>query len=260
MGVDVLGAEPVIRYVMSPLTDLVFRDAQATGDGSWLVEGYAAVFNQETVLYDGRFYVARESIAPGAFRDVLSRAHDSVPLLDRTVVHLNNTHDMKTAVAATDAPGPVGRLLLEEDAHGLRFTARIDRQDPDAVSLASKLRLGIVKQASFAFTIGEQETVTRELPDGREEDTTRILQVKGLYDVCVCPQGAYPQTVSMLRSYAAAIGRPDDSDGGHPRRVTDVAGVSTVDGGRGEQVDDLRLRQLKARGKSVTARHTRSGI
>ena len=227
MSTDQLpAAERELRYAVAPITDITFRDATATGDGSWLIEGYAAVYDAETTLYDGKFYQLTESIAPGAFANVLARVNLPASDLTRTLVHLNYVHDMQSAVAATDADGPIGRLLLAEDARGLRFTAKVDREDPDAVRMAVKMRRGVVRQASFAFTIAAEESLETET-EQKTVEHTRILEIKDLYDVCVCPQGAYPQTVSTLRSLAAAIGRTPDEGVGHLRRPQD-GGASTI--------------------------------
>ena len=58
-------------------------EVRAVDDVTVSVEGYAAVFNQETVI-GGRW---REQIAPGAFRDAIGRDdvvflvnHDGLPL------------------------------------------------------------------------------------------------------------------------------------------------------------------------------------
>jgi HK97 family phage prohead protease len=234
--------ERELRYASVPLVDVNFRDAEATGDGSWLLEGYAAVFDERTTLYDGRFFRVTEDIAPGAFKDVLGR--------DGTLVHLNYVHDMQSAVASTDAPGPIGRLHLSEDERGLRFEARVDRDDPDVQRMAVKMRRGVAAQASFAFTIAEEETATRTLPDGRDEDHYRILEVGDLYDVCVCPRGAYQQTVSTLRSYAAAIGRSPEGEG-HPRR-SEVEGATDVaqDWGVPESKQPSRVALAKAKARA----------
>ena len=140
----------------------------------------------------------RESIAPGAFDAVLR----SKPL-----VHLNFGHDMNRAIAATDVPaGEIGSLVLEADAHGLRFLARVDRADPDAQALAVKMSRGVARQASFAFTIGaEDEPQSVDLADGRTAEVLRITEVRSLMDVCVTPQGAYAQTEATLRAIGGTI-------------------------------------------------------
>ena len=245
--------EPSLRYAVVPVTEVNFRDAQATGDGSWLIEGYAAVFDQRTTLYDGRFYRVTEEIVPGAFRSALERLSLPEGTEGRTLVHLNYVHDMQSAVASTDAPGSVGRLLLSEDERGLKFEARVDREDPDAQRMAVKMRRGVATQASFAFTIGADEAATRELPDGREEDHYRILEVADLFDVCVCPRGAYQQTVSTLRSYAAAIGRSPEGEG-PPRRSREEGVIPVAQDEGGEE--EARARKVAAARARARARLT----
>lgn len=238
-------AAPELRYAVVPIRDVVFRDAQATGDGSWLIEGYAAVFDQETVLYDGSFFRVKESIAPGAFSAVLARTALPAGDPNRTLVHLNYVHDMQAAVASTDAPGPIGRLELAQDDVGLRFTARVDREDPDAQRMAVKMRRGVANQASFAFTLERWTATTTDLADGREEDDRRILEVRNLFDVCVCPQGAYAQTVSTLRSLAAAIGRSPEGEG-HPRRSDPEGAPAVAEQNARGGGDDTRAKRLAA--------------
>lgn len=206
-----------MRYAVAPIRNVDFRDASANGDGSWTISGYAAVFDQETVLYDGAYRQVRESIAPDAFNDVLAA---------RGLVHLNFGHDMNRAVASTDVtPGEIGSLELSADSHGLRFMARVDRNDPDAQALAVKMSRGVIRQASFAFNI-ENETESRsEGDDGREVLSYRIDKVRALYDVCCTPQGAYAQTETTLRSLGASFGQPAVREA---IRVTPEEGSSVV--------------------------------
>ncbi|MGH3041019.1 MAG: HK97 family phage prohead protease [Gaiellaceae bacterium] len=208
----------VYRLAVAPVRDVVVRDASGAGDGSWTVEGYAAVFEKETVLYDGRWYRIREEIARGAFTRAV---HNPTSVLARVaageeLVHLNYVHEMASAVAATDlalAAGdgelPIGGLRLAEEHRGLRFRARIDPEDPDAQRMAVKMRRGVVRQASFAFTIADEELVeSAETAAGLLDEKWRILEIGHLYDVCTCPQGAYAQTESSLRSLSlASLGR-----------------------------------------------------
>lgn len=189
-----------LRLAVAALARVQVRDATGTGDGSWTVEGYASVYEQETTLFEiPEWYRVREEIARGAFENVLQRLSHGDGL-----VHLNHGHDMKTAMAATDVRG-IGQLELADDFHGLRFFARVDQEDPDAKSLAVKMGRGVVRQSSFAFTIADEELVeSTVLDDGTVDQLWRITEIGDLYDVCVCAQGAYPQTESALRSLAAA--------------------------------------------------------
>jgi HK97 family phage prohead protease len=193
------------RYAVTPITHVEVRDPTANPDDTWTMSGYAAVFNRSTVLYDGNFLVRSEEIDPGFFDPIFRDQPLSQP---DGVVHFNYGHDMLSSVAASDVPaGQPGSLTLRSDAHGLYFLAKVPRDDPDGVRMAAKMRSGVLKQASFAFTIAEKATSTRELDDGRVEERDRLLRAGRLYDVCATPQGAYPQTVSSLRSYAAALGQ-----------------------------------------------------
>lgn len=217
--------EHELRYVVAPLTHVEVRDPSGNPDDTWTMSGYAAVFNQSTVLFDGKFIRLTEELDPSFFDRVLREQPMSRP---EGVVHYNFGHDMNRAVAATDVPtGQPGSLQLSADSHGLRFLAKVPRDDPDGVAMASKMRSGVLRQASFAFTIAKAEYKLIENDEGPDEEHAVLLDCGHLYDVCACPQGAYPQTVSGLRSYAAAIGHPVDLHGGQPRQP-DLGGESAV--------------------------------
>jgi HK97 family phage prohead protease len=250
--------ERVFRLAVAPIRDITVRDSSGTGDGSWTMEGYAAVYDQETVLWDGRWFRLRERIARGAFTNVLARVAAGTEL-----VHFNFGHDMNTSIAATNVSG-IGGLELSEDFHGLRFFARVDPDDPDAMRLAAKMRRKVVAQASFAFTIAEEHVVEIDtLEDGRDDELWEIDEVAHLYDVCACPQGAYPQTESHLRSLtAASLGRAGLDPAGLDRR-TDAAPAPAGEepvapeehSGGGEASSRARtLEQLRAHAHTETRR------
>lgn len=214
---------PEFRYVVAPITHVDVREPQANDDNTWTMSGYAAVFNEATTLYDGRFLKLTEEIAPTAFDRVLRDQGLATP---EGVVHFNFGHDMNRAVAATDVPaGQPGSLQLRADAHGLGFLAKVPRDDPDGVAMAVKMRTGVLRQASFAFNVGSDKVEIEETDERTIEHRT-ILELSHLYDVCTTPQGAYSQTVTNLRSLAAALGQP--VEGGQPRQsVSEGATVVT---------------------------------
>lgn len=251
-----------LRLALTPFRDVQVRNATGTGDGSWTIEGYAAVYAQETTLYDIPGWVRmRERIAHGAFTDVLRRVRDG-----SEVVHLNHGHDMTTVVAATDVRG-IGSLELSEDSHGERFFARIDPEDPDAKSLAVKMSRGIVRQASFAFTIARERLVeSDELDDGTLDMLWEIEEIGHQYDVCACAQGAYPQTESFIRSLAAASLRTPDFgvpgrslEEGHKHRLAIAGGAGEI--ARHEAGLATSLTQLlRARAVDIERRLRREGV
>lgn len=205
------------RVLVGNLIEVRIAPPSASGDGSYIVEGYAAVTEQETTLYDGQSFSMREIISRGAFENCLG---------DNPTVHLNIGHDMNQVMASTAVSG-VGGLQLAEDFHGLRFEARVPPLSyaADAVEL---MRLGVINQASFAFTIGAEEIDDEgETPDGVQFTRYRINSIKNLYDVCVTPQGAYPQTESAARTLFGAhfgrLGLPEGHQGRSLEGPTQVA-------------------------------------
>jgi len=246
-GSSATGGDVEMRYCVAPITHVDVRDTTGNGDDTWTMSGYAAVFNQQTLLYDGKFVRITEDIDPGAFDELLRSQALGQP---DGVVHFNFGHDMNRAVAATDVTaGQPGSLALRADSHGLNFLAKVPRDDPDGVAMAVKMRTGVLRQASFAFTVDQADWTTTENAEGPDEDHRRITRVRHLYDVCATAQGAYPQTVSQLRSYAAGIGQLAALFGEGQPHHPGLRGASTInsdrEGGRGDS-RARRTRELEA--------------
>ena len=188
-----------LRHAVAPVRDVEWRgDTGGTGDGSYTLTGYAAVFGEETTLWDSRFYRLREVIQRGAFTDVLSR--------DNLDCHLVVGHNMDLPMARIGVQG-VGVLELSEDDRGLRVFARVDPAVSYIADLARLMRSGVVDQMSFAFTVAEDTVTTTETSDGVEDELRTITRIGELFDVTVCPRGAYPQTSATVRSLERAAGR-----------------------------------------------------
>lgn len=230
------GADREVRVANLEAWEL--RDATATGDGSYTLTGYAAVYEQPTTLYDGRSLRLDEQIKRGAFSRVLGETPD---------VHLVVNHDMSRAVARTGVEG-IGGLELREDAHGLRVFARLDSADPDVQSLYSKMTRGIVDQMSFAFTVKSDTLETSD--DGEKQTELRtITEIGQLFDVSVCAQGAYPQTSASIRGRVAALEdrTPDGGGSNDPIAAADVAVGGDDVAARGVAQNRARLAAARLR-------------
>lgn len=186
-------AAPALRHVLATAR-IEWRDATQAGDDSYSFVGHAAVFNTRTTLFAGTYWTWTEQIEPGAFRNILATRPD---------VHFNIGHDMDRSVARTGIEG-IGGMELREDETGLLVQARLSPADPDVQALASKLRLGVMDQMSFAFKPGETRTVITTDAEGHETEDDTIVEVADLIDVCVCARGAYPTTDAGLRRHAEA--------------------------------------------------------
>ena len=148
-------------------------------DGSLKVEGYAAVFGQETAI-GGMF---REVIERGAFKEAIGR-DDVVFLINHEGLPLARTRS--------------GTLRLSEDDHGLKIETSLDSDDPDVKSIAGKMKRGDLDKMSFAFFPDVQEW------DDSQEIPLRTIKRASLYDVSIVTTPAYDGTEIALRSLEAA--------------------------------------------------------
>lgn len=174
-------------------------DVRAKQDGEKrFIEGYAAVFNQETVI--GSWF--REMIEPGAFKRVLAEKPDVIAAYN---------HNWEAVLARTTN----GTLTLEEDETGLRYRAEINENDPEALSVYAKVERGDVPQASFAFTVRAEKWVSPP-NDSKDLPLRSISEVDELFDVGPCPFGAYPQASAQARSKASEFQTVEDVPGQEP--------------------------------------------
>lgn len=153
---------------------------RATGETEMVVEGYAAVFDEPTVLYsyDGIDYLER--VDPGAF--------DNAQMLD---VVMNYNHQGKPVARTKN-----GTLRLTADSHGLKIWADLSGTE-EGRRLYDEIRGGYIDKMSFAFTVAEDAY-------DRDTRTRTILRIKRLYDVAAVDIPAYDATDISARSWAEA--------------------------------------------------------
>lgn len=150
---------------------------RARVDDAGRIFGHAAVFGQAA-----RIRAGYESIAPGAFNEVLARRDDVRALIN---------HDPSLVLGRTGA----GTLKLDVDEEGLVF--EVDLPDTSyARDLRTLIGRGDVTGASFGFKPGADALSTA--PDGRQLRTHTNLEA--LYDVSVVTYPAYEGAGAALRS------------------------------------------------------------
>jgi len=154
-------------------------EVRAAGD-TITVEGYAAVFDQETEI--GPWF--RERIARGAFVDAIGRDD---------VVFLINHDGLPLARTRSET------LELREDAKGLWMRSELDAGDPDVQRIAGKMRRGDLDRMSFAFW-----PEAERWEDLDEDMPLRIIDRARLHDVSIVTTPAYEGTEIGLRSLKAA--------------------------------------------------------
>lgn len=143
------------------------------------IEGYAAVFNEEYVLYEDDGYRVIETIAPGAFADVMM---DDVRCLFN--------HDANNVLGRSEA----GTLRMQQTSRGLRFTNIMDLKTTIGANVYQFVKRGDVTGCSFAFVVQECEWSEGQQADGRTVLTRTITKLKKLFDVGPVTYPAYEQT------------------------------------------------------------------
>lgn len=216
-----------------------------------ILTGYPAVFNQPTTLYEDDDLVVRETIAPGFFDGVLGDD-----------CHLNYVHESGSAMCRNAPHMPAGKqdapgsMELSTDANGLRLFARVPMNDVDAQRMAPKMDNGVVDQMSFAFNVGEEDcTVGTDEQYRRVYDYT-LRKCARLYDVTVCPLGAYSQTEAALRSIAPQLAGRADAGRDTPGRPEGGLEGDAARSAEGEQqyaqfVADAKARAAKFKFREI---------
>lgn len=134
------------------------------------VEGYAAVFDSETVLFEMGGIEYKEMICSGAFDgckkdDVIFNYNHSGKVMART---RNKT------------------LELTVDEKGLFIRARLDGTE-EGRKLYEEIQGGYIDRMSFAFTVQEESF-------DKESHMWKVRAVKRLYDVSAVDMPAYDDT------------------------------------------------------------------
>lgn len=145
------------------------------------VEGYVAVFNEDTLMWKSDYtgYEYREIILPGAFDNT-----------DFSKCVLNYNHGgMLLARTASDT------LKLAVDERGLKLVADI-ADTSIGNDVYQLIKRGDLTKMSFAFVAnGEEEEIDRE----NKVYTRKIKSVKAVYDVSIVDNPAYEGTTINTR-------------------------------------------------------------
>jgi hypothetical protein len=152
-------------------------------DGTATIEGYAAVFDSETIIGKGWWI---ESIARGAIKD--SALED--------VVFLVNHDDSKIALARSRKNNASSTLQLTVDDKGLKIKASLDiSNNSEAKNLFSAVKRGDISGMSFMFTVAANEW------SNLEEDTPKrkITEISRVYEVSAVNFPAYQDTEIYAR-------------------------------------------------------------
>lgn len=152
-------------------------EVRAKDDGH--IEGHAAVFDQEYVLWDdGKSYRVVEVVKPGTFKRSLKEKQDVV---------CGFNHDPSQVLGRSSA----GTLSMKEDDTGLYF----DNTPPDTQlgrDLSVLIKRGDIKGCSFSFSV-TKESITEEKIKGKTV-RTRTIEDVDLFELGPVTNPAYTGT------------------------------------------------------------------
>lgn len=143
------------------------------------VEGYAAIFNSPTVLYEIGGNEYREQIDQGAFSE--ARMDDVI---------FNYNHGGRVVARTRNQT-----LHINIDEKGLFVRARLDGTE-EGQRLYNEIKGGYVDRMSFAFSVQDDEY-------DRKTRTRTIRKIKRLYDVSAVDIPAYDDTSIAARRFAS---------------------------------------------------------
>ena len=176
----------------------LLAESGSEGAKTYRVEGYAAKFDEETVLYEygGIQYkevIDRQAFSGAEMSDVVMNFNHSGKPVART---RNNT------------------LSLSVDTIGLRISADLGGTE-EGRRLYEEIQGGYIDKMSFAFTVRKSEY-------DRATHTRRITAFQRIFDVAAVDFPAYDGTEIVARSWAAAEAAREHAQAEAMRRKLDL--------------------------------------
>ena len=178
-------------------------ECRSEGDGKMVIEGYAAVFDSETLIgtEDFGFY---EKIARGAF--------DGADMKDVCLRY--NHSDAFTILARTRNKS----LTLTPDDKGLFVRAELLNTQAGK-DMFEMVRSGLIDKMSFAFTVKDQDIERGKTPH------RTIRKFDRIFDVSVVDTPAYDDTSIYARSLEKAEAWHEAPEGGKETREAEQLAV-----------------------------------
>jgi HK97 family phage prohead protease len=158
---------------------------RATPQGQEGLEGYAAVFNEEFVLYEDAGFRVSEIVKPGAFARALRENQDVRCLFN---------HNSDNVLGRTAS----GTLQLKEDQKGLHFDNSLDMRSHTANDVRVFVERRDVTGCSFAFMV--TKSTWKEDQMGPMEMWVREIEDVDLFDVGPVTYPAYEGTTVNARA------------------------------------------------------------
>lgn len=182
-NIEKLISEKEVQFRDFKLTKIETR-SKDDGKEELILEGIACSFDQETVIYSGKYYEYREKIAPTAFDNC-----------DMTDVIFNYNHCGRVYARTRNKSL---ELSVKED--GLHMRAILMPEDNGHAELYRDVKSGLIDKMSFAFHVKEASYEYIERSEGPDVDIRTVTEIDKLYDVSAVDIPAYDTTSISARS------------------------------------------------------------
>lgn len=170
-------------------TGVQIREAEGEGE-SRVLRGKAICFNEETTLWDGKYYREREIISPSCITEEFLREQD---------VKLNLLHNREDSIARNNKGEGTLKFELRED--GLYWEAEMPKCDLGDRAF-ELVRNKTYTGCSFEFYPEEYTEAVTTLADGREDVLITHTKFRSLTALTIALDPAYQGTsVSEREAY-----------------------------------------------------------
>lgn len=170
--------------------NIEFRQNEETQDKKMVIEGYAVIFDSETLIGSEDY---------GFYESIDKRAFESANMKD---VPLKYNHSDTVPILARTRNKS---LSLKIDEKGLFIHAELlDTQD--SIDMYKRIKAGLIDKMSFAFTVKDEEVKKGKIPH------RKITKIDRLFDVSVVDVPAYEETSIYARSLERAEAWKDKSE------------------------------------------------
>ena len=162
----------------------LLEPASENEENKQLVEGYAAVFNQRTLIWESEW-------SGWKYMEVIDRnAFDGADMSDTVFKYNHGDIAMVLARASNNT------LIMNTDDKGLRISADIIDTN-NGTDVYKLIKRGDLNKMSFAFTVKSERT---EVDKENKIYTSTITAFDKIYDVAVIDFPAYDGTSIQARS------------------------------------------------------------
>lgn len=191
-NIEKLMSDKEVQFRDFKLTKIETRKDDDSGNESLMLEGLACKFNEETVLYKGKYYECREKIDASAFNEA-----------DMSDVIFNYNHCGRVYARTRNST-----LSLEVKSDGLYMKATLRKDDRGHEELYNDIKTGTIDKMSFAFHVQESSYEYIENNDGPTIETRTVTKIDKLYDVSAVDIPAYDTTsISARRAFSSERSR-----------------------------------------------------